>query len=111
MRPKIGSHRRSFLTSLANARPDPPPAHIRDEREWTIARLVRADGRRLVARAIRVVHEHRTAANVRARHEPPVATVLRAVAIVAHHEVVRRGYDERAPVVVRGLRGRQTESR
>src|SRR5688572_18201803 len=97
--------------ALAYSRPDAPPANVGDEGKRTITRLVRAHELRLVARAIRVVHEHGATANVLARHDPPVATVLRAIPIVTHHEVMAGRDEQRPPVVVRGLRRRRTEAR
>src|SRR5450759_816729 len=75
--------------------PDPGPADVRDPRYRAIA---------LIARDVRVVHEEGPPAHVLARHEPPVAAVLRRVPVVAHHPEVAFRYHEGAPVVVRRLR-------
>src|SRR6267378_8403709 len=69
--------------------PDASPADVRQERQRPIG---------FVAAAVRVVHEDRPPANVLPRHDPPVATVLRLVAVVAHHEVVAGGNEQRTPV-------------
>src|SRR5690349_18510608 len=103
--------RRSAALTSADARSYAAPAHVGDEWNWAIARFVGADRRRLIARTIRVVHEHRTTAHVIPRHHAPVAAVLGAVAVVAHHEEVALWYDERAPVVVRRLCRCRAEAR
>src|SRR5690348_2124239 len=93
---------------------DPSPANIRDRRHGREARGIltpRLWRVLLRTRRIGVVHEQRLATDVLTWHHAPVTAVLRAVAIVAHHEVVTRGHDERAPVVMRRLRGRCTEAR
>src|SRR5581483_12018587 len=71
-----------------------------------------AVARRLAAsRNVGVVHEDRTTAHVLLRDDAPVSAVLRAVAVVAHHEIEVRRDEQRTPIVMRGLRGRRTKAR
>src|SRR5215475_3168423 len=97
--------------ALSNHVPDSSPANVGDEWQWTIADLATA----LVVlgagtRHVRVIDEQWTPADVVPGNESPIATVLRAVAIVAHHEIVIGGHEQRSPVVVRRLCGRWTEA-
>src|SRR5262249_26291389 len=98
--------------SLSDDVPQPGPPNVRDERNRPVADLTAAL-RVVVARAgdVREVHEERPPSNVRLGHDPPVPAVLRAVAVVAHHEIVIGRNEQRAPVVERGLRGWRTEPR
>src|SRR5258708_35103026 len=85
---------------------DSSPPDIGDEWQNPIAR-VRVAIARLLGRycgSIGGVDEHRPPPKILARDEPPVSSVLRAIPIVSHHEVLAGGGGERAPVVV--LRGR-----
>src|SRR5204863_4248057 len=91
---------------------DARPANVCDERNGPVADLP-VTRTRVVAWPgnVRVVDEERPAANVALRHYSPIPAVLRAIAIVAHHEIVIRRYDERSPIAERRLRGRRAEAR
>src|SRR4051812_43192077 len=90
----------------------PRPPDVRHEWNRPIAR--RAGAARIVVAGtgqIRVVHEERPATDVLSRNDAPIAAVLRAVAVVAHHEEMILRYDDRSPVAKRRLRGRRAEAR
>src|SRR6266511_3197665 len=76
------------IRRLLRSGEDPAPPDRRDKREGP-------PGARIVA----VVDQERAAPDILARQEAPVAPVVRAVAVVPHHEKGVRGYDDRAPVL------------
>src|SRR5690242_848579 len=100
-------------TNLSNAIADATPADVGEAGQRPVARVGVALLRIAAARpgAEGVVDDERLPADVVLRNESPVATVLRAIAIVAHHEVTRAGDEQRSPVIVRGYFGRRAESR
>src|SRR5687768_12493504 len=86
---------------------DSTPSHVGDERQRAVADVavaVQAFAEVGVG-TVGVIDEHRPPANVLARYDAPVPAVLRAIPIVAHHEVVPLRDEQRSPMIVRG-RGR-----
>src|SRR5438094_1124229 len=111
---KRSGTRRAFTpTKLVDPVPDAAPADVGEGRQRPVARVPVAQLGIAVARsrAVGVVDDERTPAHVVLRHDAPVATVLRAIAIVAHHEKMRLGNEQRTPVVMRRRRRRIAEAR
>src|SRR5262245_24547518 len=96
---------------LSDPVPQSPCANIRNERHRSRAHVAIAATGLETARAVGVVHEHRAAPEILARHQTPVSAVLRAVAVVAHHEVATGRDDDWSPIIERGLRRCRAESR
>src|SRR5436190_14681204 len=105
--------RRAFTpTNLAHAVADAAPTNVGKGRQRPIARVRVAHLSITVARTwtVRVIHDERTPAHVVTRDDAPIATVLGAVAIVAHHEVVARWDPQRSPIVMGSHGGRIAEA-